>query len=741
MLLGLAALAYLLRFLQTGGLRHVIYGLLWDHLLLPDELAAEIWRRWTLGSPSDIALLDRLPIFAVAAILTVAAWGLGRLLLPAQAAERLDPLERHAFAVAIGLNVWSLLVLALGLLGLLHATWLLRLAMVAAIAAGVLKHRSWLKSREAVRAVQEPLEPSTRRAIGYFGTLAIPFAVLYLLTAALPPAEFDVREYHLQTPKEWFLDGRVTFQEHNVYGNMPLGAEMQALAAMMWMTGPRAWWWGALAGKVVIASYAWWTALLLFTFGRRYFSARAGAVAALGYISMPWIFHVSTVGLIEGAVALYAWSSIYALCLAWGEYGRSPDEAGERARSPKSPAASSQGDATGDERTGRSLVGMSGFLAGASVATKYPGLVFVAVPLSLAAAWRLRRRVTTWLLFGLMVVAGCGLWLGKNAVLAGNPTYPLLYSVFGGRSWTDEKEQRWQEAHGPPRDTAGRRFSVAQVRSSIENLLWESDKLSPLLIPFALFAVLAPRHRRRMLSALLALVVFDLAIWWLLTHRYDRFFLPLAPVLAMFAGVGADWSSGRWWRWTVYGFVTLATLVNLVVLALGAISGDNRILVPLEKLRVESQMLRVHPAHLYLNRNVPQGWAALLVGEAQPFDLEVPVYWSTCWDDCQLETWFRGRSRDERLEILRQHRISHVFIHWHEIARYRSPGNYGFTEYVTREWVYNELVGAQGLLEPVSVPGGDGLLDPTYGEVFRVVYDSETSGDRPVAAPAGERGD
>ena len=41
----------------------------------------------------------------------------------------------------------------------------------------------------------------------------------------LPPVDFDVREYHLQAPKEFFQPGRISFLPHNVYANMPLGAE------------------------------------------------------------------------------------------------------------------------------------------------------------------------------------------------------------------------------------------------------------------------------------------------------------------------------------------------------------------------------------------------------------------------------------------------------------------------------------------------------------------------------------
>ena len=66
----------------------------------------------------------------------------------------------------------------------------------------------------------------------------------------------------------------------------------------------------------------------------------------------------------------------------------------------------------------------------------------------------------------------------------------------------------------------------------------------------------------------------------------------------------------------------------------------------------------------------------------------------------------RGRSREERLQAFKQHRISHVFFYWRELDRYRSPGNYGYSEYVTRELVRNELAGTQRLLRrvPLDVP-------------------------------------
>ena len=37
--------------------------------------------------------------------------------------------------------------------------------------------------------------------------------------------------------------------------------------------------------------------------------------------------------------------------------------------------------------------------------------------------------------------------------------------------------------------------------------------------------------------------------------------------------------------------------------------------------------------------------------------------------------------------VLRRDRISHVLVNWHELDRYRSPGNYGYSSFTTRELV------------------------------------------------------
>ncbi len=685
-------------------------------LFIPEKLVAS----WFDGSVANFHLLDRAPVLTVAAVIWAWAYVAGRLLMELVGAQRgLSRLEAFVFAMGVGLNVLSLWTLAVGLLGGLRQPLLFAVPAVALVAIGAWRWtRTWheFTTREEKTPAPAQRDWLPRGALW----LGLPFVLVILLGSMLPPRDFDVREYHLQVPKEWYQQGRIDFLPHNVYGNMPLGAEMHALLAMVIMPGERDWWWGAMAGKTVMGGFSLLTALGLFAAGRRFCSTTAGVVAALVYISIPWVAMVSISGLNEGASAFYLLLSVYAVLIWSRERGASK----EHTSAPQSqqPSNNSASPSLPLSLSPHHLL-LAGFLAGAAVACKYPAVLFVVLPL---VAWLLfGRRGFDWRpagIFLLAVVVGCGLWFGKNWVLTGNPTYPLLYELFDGKSRTPEKNQQWQRAHAVPRDAAGQRYSSAQLGDSLAIVAWRSQLLSPILWPLAALALFIPRQRRLVL-VLLCMFVYGLAAWWLLTHRIERFWVPALPIVALLAGIGATWTTARLWRHVLVGVLFWGLVANFFVIASPA-TGDNRYLVSLDQLRLdvpddEDEISRINPAHRYLNQHVPDGYRVLLVGDAQPFDLEVPALYNTCFDDCLFEQLMKGHSKDVRTAKLRELRVSHIYIQWSEIDRYRSPGNYGFTDYVTPALVRAELTKDQGILRIVrAYANQDGDIK---GEVFEVV--------------------
>ncbi len=515
----------------------------------PDEWLLANW----FGSPPQFSLDDRVLVLLGAGFILAWAAALGWLLLSICRVTRgLTRLETTVFSTAVGLNLLSTWTLAAGLfgqLGRLRAVggpalltfaaaagyWYWRrrsnnrtfapaapatlgnIEDVLAAAAGQIEAAAAFE-RAVAAAVQplpqrrssspqrrdqispqqraqwqrrEMLVAAYRRCLNFVGRhwlwLGLPFVAAILLAAMLPPTEFDVCEYHLQAPKEFYQRGQIAFLPHNVYANMALGAEMLSLLGM---TMVHDWWWGALVGKTVIAAFTPLCALGLLAAGRRFYSTSAGVVAALVYISIPWLtstffvpnVNVSSSGMIEGASACYLFLALYALLLSRGCATHSP--APPNAPSSQWGGFSRCGDVAESHPT--ALVALAGYLAGGAVATKYPAVLFVLVPMAIwtlfGRSWRKESSMdrpaarelpevepltptppvlspeprtlnplAALAVFLLAAALGCGLWFGKNWALTGNPTYPLMYGVFDGATWNADKEMRWNRAASSPR--------------------------------------------------------------------------------------------------------------------------------------------------------------------------------------------------------------------------------------------------------------------------------------------------
>jgi hypothetical protein len=694
-------LVYLYLF-YTADMRKLL-ALRW--LLIPDVVVMD----WMGSDAANFGLLDRIPILLAAGLILLLGYATGRLVLIAVVAtERLTRLERMLFSVGVGLNLWSLYVLAVGLCGLLQSRWILFAPAAPVLILTALHYRRASDKRTAgdepsvdvankeskkLEAMHNSTGPRWSWTLIGFCTV---FALFLLLGSVLPPWHFDVREYHLQVPKEWFQQGAAVFMPHNVYGNMPLGAEMHAILGMALMPGDDAWWWGALVGKTITGAFAILTALAIYATGRRFLTPYAGSVAAFAFLSTPWIAHASTAGLIESAVAFYFMLTVQATLIWWQE---------DKASGESDPA-----DRSSPHNGQRGIVMLAGFLAGSAVACKYPSVLFLVIPILLFFLFG-SGRTPRWrpaVVFLLAVACASGLWFGKNIVLTGNPTYPLLSGVFAGTTRTPEKNEQWKRAHHTPTDDNGNSFTVAHLVNSCRLLALKSQYVSPLLLPLVVAAWISRRNRPIVFWST-AFLLFGFFGWWLLTHRIDRFLLPLLPVVCLLVGIGATWSSNRIWRNCVMGFLIWCMVANLLLVTSYEI-GDNRFLVALSELKTVT-----HRGHAYLNEHVQAGNVAMLVGDAQVFNVAVPVLYNTCFDDCYFEQMLRDRTTDDRREELRRQRISHVLVDWIELRRYRSPGNYGYSDYVTPELLQTEFV-ATGLLRPVPTE-----LVPENGQIYEVV--------------------
>ncbi len=651
---------------------------------------------------------QRIPLIGIAAIVLLGAWGLGQLVtrliripLPPFTAER------TVFASGLGISLVSLLTLGGGLLGILSQGLCYAVLMITAITGVASAFQETKQKAGSLVSLKLSLPKSiTFDMLFRVGCclLMSPFVMSMFLGSMLPSTDYDVLEYHFGGPKEYYQQGYIGFLPHNVYTSFPFLTEMLTLLSM---TLKGDWFSGAQAGKLVLMSFAIFTALGIFTMARQWFGSAAGWIAATVFLTNPWTYRMSIIAYTEGALSFYLLASLLSLILTiavlqkWkaNSIDAADDSAARTSRLP-------------GELWSWTL--LTGLLAGSAMSTKYPGVLSVVIPLGLTLlgfSWVLLKedRPLRWsatFKLGMLFAAGTlitvGPWLIKNLVETGNPVYPLLYSVFGGYDLTEALNAKWKNGHGM------RTIGLKEFKDSLLDVTMTSDWLSPLLFCLAPLAFLNQRHRRLM-HWLWIYIGFLFFSWWLLTHRIDRFWVPMLPVVAVLAGIGATWSSKLLWRTGVTAAVFFAVLFNLCIITSG-LGGNNAYLDDFTYARNFTGNLTAPEIEVLNKMQLDPNQVVLFVGEAKVFNANFPVIYNTVFDEDIFQQWTAQPNPelpDKELSMkpareieakLKAEHIAYVYVNWAEILRYRIPGSYGYTDYVTPQR-FQQLV-KEGVLQP-----------------------------------------
>lgn len=636
---------------------------------------------------------QRFPHILQAGLLLVAAWIHGRAVTRFALRDLcITVFERGVLTMASGLAVLSLTVLLTGLAGWI-GPWALATPLMFSLPLNFLP-RGPAAAKAATGGIHESsvammctkTSAIDQRAVRWIRPavlmVVVPFSLCLLWGSMTPQTDFDVREYHLQGPKEWFQQGRISCLKHNVYTSFPFFSEMLCLAGM---AAAGDWRSGALTGQLVLAVFQLLTAASVFAMARRWLGAIPAWLALLMQITAPWTFRISLIAYAEGALTCYLTISVM-LALLLRCHGRV-------AFLPRPQL-------------------LSGFLAGSAMACKYTGLVLVVVPVGVFwiwQQWELRRKGAQ--LNGRMVLWGAvafvagnclavGPWLLRNLYDTGNPVYPLAYSIFPSNDWNAPLDIRWQAAHSAPEHSL-----LLIPKHLLDAALWNTWT-SSLSFGLAIPAALLFRKGSYELRSVIVFAGWGLFTWWALTHRIDRFWIPVIPLLSI-CGAGL-WlaSSHRMWRSLLLLVYSTATLWNVLFCTLPLVGFNAGLL----DLRVATSRVTRGDISL-LNEQLPAEAKVLMVGEAEVFDAEFSLLYNTVFDDSLFEELAAVpdgqppgsrsplRPAAEFLENCRRLQITHVLVNWSEILRYRLPGSYGYSDFVQPAH-FDDLVRKHALLPP-----------------------------------------
>ena len=622
------------------------------------------------------AILTTLTELSMAGFVVVAGGGFGWLVVRRIAPDSSPTALKVITACGLGLWMLSTAVLVVGsaTTGLLGPLFWWPVISVGVILA------AW-QGRKSLEVWKPPKRSDARALIWVILAVA---AGLWLAGATFPTGRvrasesYDVQEYHLQVPREFYNAGHVGELPHNCYSYYPLGVEMLSLLAMALRGGAYD---GMYLAKFLHGAFAVLTVGGIFVSLKSGDEAR-GRFAAVLVGTTPLVIFLSSLAMVEMAVLFYM-----ALAVLWLR----------------------QWIAIPSARSAACI----GLTLGAACAMKYLSVGFIVAPIAavmLVSALRSRKRLAHLPLAAMMTLIPFTPWLTRNLVYTRNPVFPLATTILGrGPNWTEESQQRWIDGHGPESKPPvpvppGYKAPEAPNRTKmfVEKFLL-SHMFGPLLVISALVAICALASTRGRGDpwdlSLIGILAVQLAVWVLATHEMPwRFLTPaLVPIALLAGGALARLAAvqvnplkknamasnrGPWGLPIACTIFATVVIMNIVTAFNVYISITGR--KPMHGVPGELLTWRNELEHESLKLKLPDNTKFLLVGEARGFYFPPNTVYATAFDPHPLAKMVSaGLTPRQIASKLRGRGITHMFVNWAEI--WRLAATYGYPASLSAE--------------------------------------------------------
>jgi hypothetical protein len=587
-------------------------------------------------------------------------------------------LQQVCLAMALGSGVQVTLTLLLGCTGLLTRVTAIALAGTGTLLFIIYLQRHLLTGARPDRPDVAPHPLLTRIVL----LACVPSLVALLFGAALPPGVlwlddgkgYDVLEYHLQSPREYFDAGAIHFLPHNVYASFPQQIETQYLLLMHLLNDAHA---AAIPAQLLHVAYGILTVLALMAWSPRGWPRITVILLAT---SAPWLVYVGVLAYVELGVLFYA-------AVAGGLILE-----------------------TLRRTTGRApwrIWLAAGLCAGLAGGCKYTALALVAFALATATLitlpGNLKRRIVFLALFSAGTLAAFSPWLSRNTLQAGNPVYPFAYELFGGHAWSAEQAAQWTAGHTLPPDQSG----LAHRAALTWRELFASPRYGGVIFILAVGGLLLSRHR----AAALCAIWFAIAAlaWATLTRMPSRFILPaIVPLIYIVSTSLPHLQTARLKptiaRTAHWSFIILATLGAVLgsVNLLRSLNAENNFWTArnfsLDRWIGQTDLMHTLQANLItsLKGDVDRVW---LVGEARAYYLPPNAHYTVVFNRDPWLQFARNVPPAAATDWLRTQGATHLVFSWDEIERLRS---YDFPAFVTPTWV-DQLPGLERIVLPPDV--------------------------------------
>ena len=612
-----------------------------------------------LGGDLPLAIGPLLSNGLIVVMWLLAAFGFGRIILRAIPVE-CGQILRVVIAIALGLGMTSLATLLLGCAGMLNRGSAIGILIVGSVIA------IWFV-RKSVSSPRAFLKRPAQWHWLWLGLL--PLLSIALICALLPPGMlwgdepngYDVTEYHLQVPREWYEAGKIIPLHHNVFSYFTFNVETHYLLAMNLRGGP---WAGMYLAQLMHVSFIVLAVIAIYALLVDK-HPRGAIVAACIAGATPWLTLLAPIAYNEGGLLLFGTLAI-GLAMRGFHVGCASAPTGG------SGTAVLKHTLRGD--TFRLML-LSGAMAGFACGSKLTAVPAILIPLPIIFGVLLRKKsehrtsniehpTSNGAIQHSMLNVGCSMfafyisallafspWLIRNVIWAHNPVFPEATSVFGKSHWSDAQVERWKRANHQPRPDQ-------QNLPGRSRALWvqvlADARYAYLLLPLGLCAAMLRRDRES--AALFLLFIFNLIFWMFFTHLQSRFFVLAIPIAALLIGRVEI----RAWEVTTSVLAIFVAIFGTFFLTWKIRSIENR----LAPYQIRLFSLIGMPSLRDFSRLplTDDGKTIELVGEGQAFLYDIPMkrlYYRTVFDvDAQPgesveQAWRKGWPAGADVNVIR----------------------------------------------------------------------------------------
>lgn len=501
----------------------------------------------------------------------------------------------------------------------------------------------------------------------------LPFLMMCWVRAAPPPSYWDALVYHLYLPKLFLTRHGFVYLPRMVYASMPLGGQMMFAWAYAW---------GGLGSAAAVTPLFCTLALVATWRLAKFFMPSFWAVLAAAVLlltpAFATFFPAASVDFILAGFSLMALNTYFT---TWRKTGG---------------------------------VVLTGVLIGGALGVKYTA---VNALLGFAAVFVFdlisRRAKVKELVLCLGVAFSLFIpWAVKAYCERGNPFFPSLYSVFGGRDLPRDVVAamlEWQRDIGMGRSLVD--YLLLPYRVSVEAGPGY-QRFDGIMLPFVIpLAVLAVVWFRRWRLILFTAVYF--AGWAVLASQQLRFLSAAFGTLAVLAagtlaaGGEAFGEVGRRVSRGVFAFLIVAAGYVLNWGLLGDAAFALKYVITRDKDGYLSTYVGVYPVNKFINKNLPADARILMIFENHLLYLEREAVYDSCYE--ASETLLAVQRLNTEAEVARYVEglgVSHIltsrwqfeyFWHYYDpatralweryLARYTVP-IYDDGSYELREIIY-----------------------------------------------------